>query len=722
MDPRRRWAARLALVAALILALLGQVYFFHRRAYLWDGLVLHGLAALCFGLAWRWSLPARPRRPASLAAWLEEQPIPAALLAVGLGLSFTATMLNRGRTWQQATGDVVLLWSLGLLAAGLAAWLGGGSAVGQVSNLPNAWRRWRDGLRHLPRRTRIEAGIVVALTLLAASLRFAALGSVPYTVGGDEAWHGLLARQVLHGELRNPFVMGYMSMPTAFYWPLSWALRLAGDSVVGLRIPAALVGSLTVPFLYLFARSLWGRRTALLAALFLAAWDYPIHYSRLGANNIWDPLFVLLALWALDRGLTARRWAGAYFLAVGLVMGLGMLFYTGTRLLPVLIVLYVGFVRLRRRRRMERLGLHLALLLVAFLIAAGPMLSYALAHPNEWNARINQVGILQSGWLRQKMELSGESVPFILAEQFLRAAGAFHVFPDRTVWYGADRPLLGFGAGLFALLGMAWAAIRWHDRRYFLVLIWFWSVIIIGGMLTESPPSSQRLVIATPAVALLVAFGLVQTVRLAGRLTPGGRGWERGALALLILLLAVGNVRYYFAEYTPARRYGGANGETATMIGRYLQGLTAGERVYLLGAPRLYWNFGTMRFLAPQVQGQDVAEPLQGPPDFVDRGRGVVFIVLPHRRDELTWVQQALPGGELREFYDLHGQLRFIAYRWQPPGDSPSASPGVRPSPRSYPNSCSATGAGAIPISVASRSSSRSSGEPGGTPRRQRER
>ncbi|HFD38806.1 MAG TPA: phospholipid carrier-dependent glycosyltransferase, partial [Anaerolineae bacterium] len=333
MDPRRRWAARLALVAALILAVLGQVYFFHRRAYLWDGLALHGLAALCFGLAWRWSLPARPRHPSSLAAWLEERPIPAALLAVGLGLSFTATLLSRGRTWQQATGDVVLLWSLGLLAAGLAAWFGsggsavgqvsnlpnvpeegpkglgdlrgvgsGGSGVGQVLNLPNAWRRWPGRLRHLPRRTWIEAGIVVALTLLAASLRFSALGSVPYTVGGDEAWHGLLARQVLHGELRNPFVMGYMSMPTAFYWPLSWALRLAGDSVVGLRVPAALVGSLTVPLLYLFARSLWGRRTALLAALFLAAWDYPIHYSRLGANNIWDPLFVLLALWALDRG------------------------------------------------------------------------------------------------------------------------------------------------------------------------------------------------------------------------------------------------------------------------------------------------------------------------------------------------------------------------------------------------------------------------------------
>ena len=54
-------------------------------------------------------------------------------------------------------------------------------------------------------------------------------------------------------------------------------------------------------------------------------------------------------------------------------------------------------------------------------------------------------------------------------------------------------------------------------------------VIITGGMLTESPPSSQRLVIAIPAVALLVAIGLEQTVRLLQRLLGFRRDWENVA-------------------------------------------------------------------------------------------------------------------------------------------------------------------------------------------------
>ena len=708
MTKGRRVAALLLLAAALGLAARGQFYFFHRREYLWDGVVFHGLAALCFVFAWRLSYPRKPhaaaRRSLQLDTWLRQRPVPAALMALGLFFSFVATLLSWDRAPDQWTGDIVILWALGVGAVAIAAFWPAHEATSGPPRLHWDWKAVR-------RETWLEAATVAALTALALVLRVTALGSVPYTVGGDEAWHGLLARQVLHGQLRNPFSMGYMSMPTFFYWPISWSLWLVGDSVVGLRLPAALVGAATVPILYLFARDLWGRRTAFLSALLLATYDYHIHFSRLGANNAWDPLFVVLALWAVDRGLAGKQGSrGAeepfaspggrlltcardrqdrqgrrarFFVLAGLVMGLSTLFYTSARLLPLLAVLYVGFVWIQERAlrtcsndfsRSEatevaakpgNLGLHLALLVVALLVAAGPMLGYALAHPDEWNARINQVGIIQSGWLAREPGLTGKSTPQILAEQFLRAAGAFHVFPDRTVWYGSERPLLGFAAGLFAALGMAWAAAHWRDRRYFLVLIWFWSVIITGGMLTESPPSSQRLVIAIPAVVLLVAFGLEHSVGLGRRLLHLNRNWENVALGLLALALAASSVRFYFVEFTPMRRYGSENAETATMIGHHLRELEGDYQVYFFGAPRIYWNFGTMTFLAPNGSGEDVTEPLTAPPTFVDTSRNAVFIFLPERAGELAWVQQAFPGGRLRQFRDAGGKLRFVAYEAQ---------------------------------------------------------
>jgi hypothetical protein len=305
---------------------------------------------------------------------------------------------------------------------------------------------------------------------------------------------------------------------------------------------------------------------------------------------------------------------------------------------------------------------HLLLLVLAFLVVAGPMLGFALGHPNEWNARINQVGIFQSGWLAREPGLTGKSTVQILAEQFLHAAGAFHVFADRTVWYGADRPLLGFLAGIFAVLGMAWAVAHWRDRRYFLVIVWFWSVIITGGMLTESPPSSMRLVIAIPAVALLVAFGLEESVRLVCRSLSLDRPRENFALGVLIAILAVSSIHFYFVEYTPERRYGSENGETATMMGYYLHDLEVGSQAYFFGAPRIYWNYGPMSFLAPNVSGQDVVKTLDAPPDFPVGRYGAVFLFLPERSGELSWVQQAFPSGHLREFYGREGRLRFLAY------------------------------------------------------------
>ncbi|MGD8398365.1 MAG: glycosyltransferase family 39 protein, partial [Anaerolineae bacterium] len=585
--------------------------------------------------------------------------MPAALLAAGFFLSALAVLLAGDRPLDAAPGDAVVPWLLGMAAVAAAA-LWNSAPVHQFAarlrrprsgsgSHPSSTGDSHASSRTLQRDWWLELATIAGLTLLALLLRVAALDRVPFTIGGDEAWHGLLARQVLHGELRNPFNMGYMSMPTGFYWPLSWSMWLIGQGVVGLRLPAVLVGTATVPLLYLFARDLWGRRTATLAAAFLAGYDYHIHYSRLGANNVWDPLFVLVVLWMVDRGLGAlredRAGDGAYrwFLIGGLVMGLSLYFYTGARLLPLLVGSYAAFVWLRgaldgKAPRARTIAWGLVLVTVAFLIAAGPMLSYALSHPDQWNARINQVGILQSGWLEREPGLTGKTTARILAEQFLHAAGAFHVFADRTVWYGADRPLLGFLPGILALLGMAWAIARWRQRRYFLLLLWFWAAIVTGGMLTESPPSSQRLVIAIPTIALLVAVGLERIVRLASRILALDRRWERAILALLVVISVVGSVHYYFAEFTPQRRYGSENGETATMIGYYLRDLVQhGEdyHVYFFGAPQIYWSFGTMTFLAPSVTGEDVVEPLRAPPDFVQAGGDALFVLLPHRAGEL---------------------------------------------------------------------------------------
>jgi len=151
------------------------------------------------------------------------------------------------------------------------------------------------------------------------------------------------------------------------------------------------------------------------------------------------------------------------------------------------------------------------------------------------------------------------------------------------------------------------------------------------------------------------------------RLLLGARpAAEKLVLALLIVALAAGNLRYYFVTFIPSHRYGSSNGETATMIGHYLQGQLPGTQVYFLGAPRIYWGFGTMGFLAPQVEGHDIEQPLTAPPDLAHTSQNAVFVLLPDRANELQWVQAVFPGGQTREFHDDLEWLRFIVYEASP--------------------------------------------------------
>lgn len=121
----------------------------------------------------------------------------------------------------------------------------------------------------------------------------------------------------------------------------------------------------------------------------------------------------------------------------------------------------------------------------AFLIVAAPILQYALRFPDDFNARINQVDIIQSGWLEQEMISSNKSVIGILFDQFQRAALAFNYYPDRTVWYGLRQPLIDPIFGSLFLLGLGFGTLRSvlprPDKTLFFVVAWWWGAMLLGA-------------------------------------------------------------------------------------------------------------------------------------------------------------------------------------------------------------------------------------------------
>ncbi len=115
------------------------------------------------------------------------------------------------------------------------------------------------------------------------------------------------------------------------------------------------------------------------------------------------------------------------------------------------------------------------------------------------------------------------------------------------------------------------------------------------------------------------------------------------------------------------RVYGSFNAVVATALSVYEHDRLGPDwRVYFFGAPRMYYDFSTISYLAPQVEGADVRQPLVAPPGptLVSSDKRAAFVFLPERRRELDLVRQTFPQGQLEAVPSpLGGAPLFIVFR-----------------------------------------------------------
>lgn len=509
-----------------------------------------------------------------------------------------------------------------------------------------------------------ELALLAGLFAFAFVIRVTALDRIPSTLSGDEASAGLVAVQFLDGRANNVFTVGWFSFPSLYFAVESLGILLLGQTIAALRLMSALAGALTVVAVYALGRAMFGRKAAFLAALLLTASHLHIHFSRIGLNNIWDGLFVTVALAGFWSG-----WKNGHrlsFLISGLAMGLGLYFYVSIRALPVLLLIWVAaaywFARPRLRQRLADLAVTA---FIAFVVAL-PLLLFFRQHPDEFNAPLQRVTIFD-GWLAQTVVQEDRTALAVIWDQMATTAQGFIVEPLRS-WYTPGAPLLLPGAAALFILGVLWALIH-LDLAYLLLLLPIILVIVQGG-LSVNPPASQRFIIATPMAALIMAAPLAEVGSWLRRSWPRYRPLVTAGLLLIVLWIVLTDLRFHFFEAYDDYVLGGANTEVATAVAHDLQGREKPMDVYFFGLPRMgYYSISTIPYLVPQVNGKDIVEPLTGPPQW-PLTQSTAFIFLPEREADLGYVQSAYPGGTLRQVKNEEGTLLYEIYEVVvPPGE-----------------------------------------------------
>ena len=132
--------------------------------------------------------------------------------------------------------------------------------------------------------------ILTGLTLLALGIRLWDLGSQSF-------WQDEIITRMIIAPGWNGLVWRGASISSTppLYYVLERLVFLKLPTEWGMRLPSALLGAITVPIFYLFARGLTDKRSAWIAALLLALSPFHIWYSQDARPYA---LFMLLALGA----------------------------------------------------------------------------------------------------------------------------------------------------------------------------------------------------------------------------------------------------------------------------------------------------------------------------------------------------------------------------------------------------------------------------------------
>ncbi|MGD2251742.1 MAG: glycosyltransferase family 39 protein [Anaerolineales bacterium] len=649
-------AARLRLPIALGLALLAQRRLDARLGSPWPSVLLYLAAAALAGWA-LWNGDMTLERPKQAEGRVEAIRVRLPFFGVGIVLSLLTYSASSENTFRAST---VILWVATVACFVLSMWQG-------RIELRSVWLRMRAWFVGSGQKMSFNWwGLIVLLAFGAvAYFRFADLADVPYEMWSDHAEKLNDVMNVLKGDYSIFFPSNTGREPLQFYIAAA-TVRLFGTGLnyTTLKIGTALVGLLTLPYVYLFGREIGGRKVGLAAMILAGVGYWPNSISRFGLRFPFYPLFAAPALYYLVRGLRTKK--PNDLLLCGVFTGLGFYGYSPARIIPLAVaagVLVFLFHRVGRSQRSELFGWLMAAGIVALVIFV-PLLHAAVDMPSQFlNRTLTRLTDLER-------PLPGSPLPTFLTN-VVRGLGMFN-WDNGGIWAISitHRPALDWVTGALFVLGVAMVVVRYIKRRDWRDLFLLLAILILMLPSTLSlafpneNPAPNRASGAMVPVFTLAAIGLAAIPQWAR--TVWQKRWIRSlvcALAIgLIGFAAVLNHQLVFVDFDAAHRAAMLNTRDA---GEVVRGFadTTGSLDTAHVVPYPYW-FDTR--LISIVAGEPEHDIALWPEQFestLSESRPQLFLLHPDDEENLANLQALYPDGVLTRWHgDSHLESFYMFY------------------------------------------------------------
>ncbi len=342
-----------------------------------------------------------------------------------------------------------------------------------------------------------EVLIVLLITFVALIIRVYKLDEIPPGNWYDEAINGLDALSILKSKIPPIFFSTEGHPREALYMYLTLlTFKIFGVSYITLRLTSVIVGTLTIPILYLFAKEFFDRKTAFLSIIILTVFRWHIHFSRLAFRTVLTPLFLLLVFYFLKKGFVKKK--TIFFIVAGICFGLGFYTYLAFRLIILILVIYL--IAEFRKYSVKEYSRYLFLFILSAIIIFVPLLVDYVIHPFHLFGRSQEISLFKNGFADgiNLILLNMKNVAMMFA--FKGDHVAKHNIPFKPVF----DPIIA----MIFYLGLTMSILKMKKSpSYLLIVSWFF-VMLLTTILSYGSPNMLRSFAITPVCAIFIAIGI----------------------------------------------------------------------------------------------------------------------------------------------------------------------------------------------------------------------
>jgi hypothetical protein len=498
--------------------------------------------------------------------------------------------------------------------------------------------------------------LLVAATALIFFFRFYQTTSVPPEPFSDHAEKILDVYDVSQGQTHIFFVRNTGREGFQMYWTLLIAkLFGTGLSFLSLKLGTAILGFLTLPFIYLLGREIGGQRVGLLAFIMAGIGYWPNVISRVGLRFPLYPLFVAPTLLYLIRGLRTRNRND--FLLSGLFLGIGLHGYSPMRIVPFVVVAAFGLYWLHSQSKGARkeLSLWFTMLGMVSMFVFLPLLRYWFDDPAVFGFR----AFTRLGGVEQPLPGPAYQIFF---SNFWNALKMFN-YDDGEIWVHSvvHRPALDTITAALFLIGVVLLLVRYVRNRHWLDLFLLVSIplLLMPSILSLAFPGENPAL--NRAGGAYIPAMIIGAIALDGLLTSFGRGRIRSILMVMTAFIlfyfsAAQNYDLVFNQYYNSFRQGSWNtSDMGKVIKQFQQTYGTTDTIWVVPFP--YWVDTRLPAVWAGIPNRDLA---MWPKDLTST------LPLPEPKLFIVKADTENPDGNDQESLDIlkimypNGQLRLF--------------------------------------------------------------